>query len=377
MAQTSVKPTESQKLNAKTHAVFWLGALAGLLLVIWLFKGILMPFVLGIAIAYLLNPLVEYLGRAGVPRVPATLLILAAFVCVFLAILLTALPVLYREIMDLAERAPEIGRILWSWAEPHVIWAQSKLGHGDIEDLRTLVQNNISNAFQIGTNVVSRIASGGLILANFLTLLVLTPIVAYFMMKEYPRMVQWMDDLMPRHSAETIRDLLRQINTKVAGFVRGQLMVVSVLALFYALALSIAGLNFGFLIGITAGLLSIIPMVGSTLGLVISVAVAWFQTGEWTFVAIVAGIFLFGQIVEGNVLAPKLLGESVGLHPLWVIFALMAGGSLFGVLGMFLAVPIAAAIGVILSFAVVQYKKSPYYKGRGDDSAGSQPGNSS
>jgi predicted PurR-regulated permease PerM len=142
-------------------------------------------------------------------------------------------------------------------------------------------------------------------------------------------------------------------------------MVCTVLGLFYAIALAIAGLNFGFLIGITAGILSIIPLVGSTIGLVISVGVAFFQTAGWMFPAIVAGIFFFGQFVEGNFLSPKLLGESVGMHPLWVIFAVMGGSALFGVVGMFLAVPVAASIGVILNFAVRKYKTSEYYLGPG------------
>jgi predicted PurR-regulated permease PerM len=196
-------------------------------------------------------------------------------------------------------------------------------------------------------------------------LMVLTPIVAYFFMMEWPNLRAWVYDLIPRYSSGTVADLITQINTKISGFVRGQLMVCSVLGLFYAIALAIAGLNFGFLIGITAGILSIIPLVGSTIGLVISVGVAFFQTGGWMFPAIVAGIFFFGQFVEGNFLSPKLLGESVGMHPLWVIFAVMGGSALFGVVGMFLAVPVAASIGVILNFAVRKYKTSEYYLGPG------------
>jgi predicted PurR-regulated permease PerM len=156
--------------------------------------------------------------------------------------------------------------------------------------------------------------------------------------------------------------LLKEIDQKLSGFVRGQISVAVMLGIGYALALSIAGLKYGFLIGLGAGFLSVIPMVGSAVGLVVSVAVAWFQSGDMIFVLIIAGIFIAGQIIEGNFLTPKLVGDSVGLHPLWVFFALLAGGSLLGILGMFLAVPLAAVIGVLLSYAIYRYKQSPYYK---------------
>ena len=167
---------------------------------------------------------------------------------------------------------------------------------------------------------------------------------------------------MPRHSEGVIMGLLKQIDQKLSGFVRGQITVAVFLGVSYAIALSIAGLKYGILIGLTSGLLSVIPMVGSAIGLVVSVGVAWFQTGEISFVVIIAAIFIVGQLIEGNFLTPKLVGESVGMHPLWVFFALLAGGSLLGILGMFLAVPVAAVVGVLLSFALKKYKSSAYYK---------------
>jgi len=181
---------------------------------------------------------------------------------------------------------------------------------------------------------------------------------------EWVHMARWAEGLMPRDHKKSIKKLLTQIDQKLSGFVRGQISVAVMLGVVYAIALSIIGLKYGFLIGITSGLLSIIPMVGSTVGLIISVAVAWFQAGELTFVALVGGIFIAGQIIEGNILTPKLVGESVGLHPLWVFFALLAGGSLFGVLGMLLAVPVAAVAGVLIGFGIERYKKSPYFRGK-------------
>jgi predicted PurR-regulated permease PerM len=156
--------------------------------------------------------------------------------------------------------------------------------------------------------------------------------------------------------------MMRRIDQKLSGFVRGQITVALMLGTLYALALMIAGLNYGFLIGIISGVLSIIPLVGSTVGLLMAVLVAWFQTGgEWVFVGGIAAIFLVGQMIEGNILTPKLVGDSVGLHPLWVMFALMAGAALFGILGMLLAVPVAAIVGVLAGAGIAQYKSSALY----------------
>ena len=184
------------------------------------------------------------------------------------------------------------------------------------------------------------------------------------MMKEWDNLTAWVTGLMPQDHKETILDLLKKIDTKIAGFVRGQISIAVILAIAYAIALSIAGLKYGFLIGLVSGLISVIPLVGSTLGLIVSVAVAWFQSGDIMFVGIIGGIFIAGQLIEGNLLSPKIVGDSVGLHPLWVFFALMAGGALFGILGMLLAVPVAAVAGVLSSFALKQYKDSSFYKGK-------------
>ena len=183
-------------------------------------------------------------------------------------------------------------------------------------------------------------------------------------MKEWEHIMAWGEDLLPRDNKDTIKDLLKQIDAKISGFVRGQISVAVILGIAYAIALTIAGLKYGALIGLAAGLLSIIPMVGSAIGLVVSIVVAYFQSFDLTYVAIIAAIFFAGQIIEGNILSPKIVGDSVGLHPLWVFFALLAGGALFGVLGMLLAVPVAAIAGVLLAFAIMQYKSSPLYKGK-------------
>lgn len=197
---------------------------------------------------------------------------------------------------------------------------------------------------------------------DLLSFLLLTPLIAFMMMLEWPRITAWIDQQIPRHYYDQIRQLLDRIDRKIAGFVRGQLLVALALAIVYALALAIAGLQFGFLIGATAGLLSIIPLFGSTVGLLVSVSVAWFQAESIAYVGIIAAIFIAGQVLEGNVITPKLVGKSVGLHPIWILFAILAGSALMGILGMLLAVPVAASIGVLLGFALEQYRQSAYYQ---------------
>lgn len=349
-------------MTLKDQGLFWAGAFALFLGTVWLFSDILLPFVLGIAIAYLLNPPVIALGKMKISRLWATIIMLAIFMIVTLVLLMLIIPPLYRESTQLADALPNYMNKLWDMLEPHIKALQSYVGPDDLNGkLRNAVENNIGNALQVSISLLGGLINGGQAVISFITVCVFTPFVAFFMMVEWNSITKWVDNLLPRHSYDTIKDLLSQINTKLSGFVRGQLLVALVLGIVYAVALTLAGLDFGFLIGLGAGVLSIIPLVGSTTGLLVSVLVAWFQSGEWTFVALIASIFLIGQFVEGNILTPKLLGGSVGLHPLWILFALMAGGAMFGIVGMLLAVPVASVIGVLGGFAIKQYKASPYY----------------
>lgn len=350
-------------MTVRNQVFFWALASAGFLGFIYLFKAVLLPFVLGMAIAYLLNPLVTYLGKVKIKRAPAALLlstIFFIFVGLFIAVLI---PVLYKQSIQFAEDFPTYLDKTLTWLEPYTVHVMGLLGEGGDVNLKAILSEHMGTAAQVTKQVVEHVVAGGQAALNLLSILVLTPIVTYFMMKEWDKLTTWVTGLMPRDHKDTILDLLKQIDIKIAGFVRGQISIAFILAIAYAIALSIAGLKYGFLIGLISGLISIIPLVGSTLGLIVSVAVAWFQSGELMFVGIIGGIFIAGQLIEGNILSPKIVGDSVGLHPLWVFFALMAGGALFGVLGMLLAVPVAAVAGVLSAFAIKQYKNSSVYKG--------------
>lgn len=353
-------------MNLKYHLLFWLIAIVVFLGFVALFNAILLPFVLGAAIAYLLNPVVEKITAKNVGRTQSVFLILGTFLIVIGIIMAISLPILTREFIGFMNDFPTYLDQLWIKIRPYQVWVQDLLGRGFSDQIQTALQENMGKALKVGQGVASHIMSGTAAVAEFLMVLLLTPITAFYMMKEWPRITKWIYDLVPRDQLKTVKGLLHEIDGKIAGFIRGQITVCTMLGFGYAIALSLAGLNYGFVIGIGTGLLSIIPYVGSTVGLVTSLIVAWLQSdGDLVYTGIIAIIFFAGQFIEGNFITPKLMGEKVGIHPLWVIFALMAGGALFGLVGMLLAIPVAAIIGVLMGFAIRTYKKSPYYRDSG------------
>ncbi|MEM7617990.1 MAG: AI-2E family transporter [Pseudomonadota bacterium] len=306
-------------VSAKTYFLFWCGAITLLLGFVWIFNDILTPFVLGIVIAYLLNPFLKRFSNKGLKRTTGALIITVLFYSLLIALVALIAPIIAKESADLIEKMPEYLDKLFKLVAPYTLWFQENIGENYIEDAKLFLKDNATKILSISGGVAGGIAAGGQAVISMLTITVLTPLVSFFMMREWPAITDWVEDLIPRQHEKMIQDLINQIDKKLAGFIRGQLTVAFFLGLIYAVALTIAGLNYGFLIGITAGVLSIIPLVGSTLGLLVSVAVAWFQSGgELSYVGIIAAIFIVGQIIEGNILSPKLLGDSVGLHPLWI-----------------------------------------------------------
>ena len=345
-----------------TRVLFWLFIASLVLGFLWIFSAVLMPFVLGFAVAYLLNPIIFKLEKWKIARKPASLMILCSFFLSLALILAVITPILAREMVEFADALPSYIDKIWLLAQPFVERIQVQLGIETSDDVINSVKPYIGQAAETSAGFFRHNISGGAAIFDFTFTLFLTPLVAYFVLNEWPKISAWFYGLMPRDYEKVLCGLLADIDKKMSGFVRGQLSVCAVLGIVYAIALVIAGLKYGFFIGLMAGALSIIPLVGSVVGLLASIMVAWFQTGDPMFVAIVAGIFFTGQIIEGNYLTPKLVGDSVGLHPLWVLFALMAGGAVLGILGMLIAVPVTAVVGVFIGFSIGQYKKSSFYK---------------
>ncbi len=310
----------------------------------------------------MLNPIVIRLGKFKISRTLATILILSAFLAIVSVLSLLIIPPLYRELAELAEQAPNYIDSLWEKLRPYFEMAEQSVADNSIDQsISEAVGGNVSGALSASANILEGLISGGRALVELLTFIVVTPLVAFFMMIEWPNITSWIDNVLPRHNHAKVKQLLAEIDKKIAGFIRGQLLVALSLGMLYSLALTLVGLEFGFLIGLMAGMLSVIPLFGSTVGLVTSAGMAWLQNGDLAFIAAVVGIFALGQFLEGNFITPKLIGKSVSLHPLWILFSLMAGAALFGIVGMIIAVPVAATARVLLGFGLEQYRKSDYY----------------
>jgi predicted PurR-regulated permease PerM len=351
-------------MNIRRQVTFWVATLLVLVVVLWLLGDVLLPFVAGIALAYFLDPIADRLERLGLPRWAAATIILLAFLLALVIGVILLVPLLGEQFEALRERLPAfIASVRRIVAEVGQGWFGRLVG-GRFPDIERTLSSSAGQGASYVATVLASIWTGGQALLGLVSLLVITPVVAFYMLLDWDRMVGKVDSWLPREHADTVRLLARDIDSAIAGFVRGQATVCLLLGLFYGFALTIAGLNFGFLIGLTAGLVSFIPFVGSIFGFIVSVGVGLVQTWpEWQLPVIVAIIFVVGQFIEGNILSPRLVGSSVGLHPVWLMFALLVAGSLFGFLGLLVAVPVAAAIGVLMRFALGRYLASPLYTG--------------
>ncbi len=342
------------------------GLLAGLLVVLaavlHLFASILLPFVVAAGIAYFLDPPTTRLTRAGMPRGLAALLMVVALVAAGLLFALLLYPLLLSQVGILISRVPTYVYSVRLWAGDIISNLQERLGSEYVDEkLRDLVGGQAGAMLAFLAAALSRIVGGGFALFNVLSLVVVTPVVAFYLLRDWRRAVARVDSWLPRRYAGVLRAQAREVDRILSAWLRGQALCCLVLALFYAVALSAVGLDLGLIVGISAGLLSFIPYVGSITGGVASIGLAFAQFPTWTGVATVAGVFVAGQVLEGYVIYPRFLGDRVELHAVWVIFALFAGGAAFGFLGVLLAVPVAAAIGVLLRFWLRRYLQSPLY----------------
>jgi predicted PurR-regulated permease PerM len=343
---------------------FWIVTAALLALFLYLFSEILLPFVAGMVLAYFLDPVADRLQRLGLSRVMATILILVAFILVFALALVIVIPLVAQQLSEFISWLPDyLSRLQALVTSIDPDWIERRFGV-NAADLREGLNSLLSSGVGFVTAIFTSIWSSGVALFNIASLFVVTPVVAFYMLLDWDRMVAKVDSWIPRDHVQTVREIATDINAATAGFVRGQGTLCLVLGVMYAMGLTLTGLKFGVLIGLFAGLISFIPYFGSLLGLVVALGVAFVQFWpDWIMIAAVAGVFGVGQFIEGNILQPRLVGKSVGLHPVWLMFALFAFGALFGFVGLLIAVPAAAAIGVLVRFAISRYLDSPLYVG--------------
>ena len=350
-------------LPVREQMKYWGGAAVVFFVLLYALGDQLLPFFLGAAIAYFLDPVADWLEAHGCSRGVATGIITISAILVFVVFVLLVIPTLVQQSVQLFNAAPEIARQGGAFLAERF----PSLLDGDSTVRKSLDGLGMAVSERGGQLLNSALTSAASLL-NIVVLFVIVPVVAVYMLLDWDRMIGRIDDLLPRDHAPVIRRLAHEIDTTMAGFIRGMGTVCLTLGTYYAISLMLVGLQFGLVVGFVAGLLTFIPYVGALVGGALAIGLALFQFwGDWVWIAAVAGIFMIGQVAEGNFLTPKLVGSSVGLHPVWLILALTVFGALFGFVGMLVAVPMAAALGVVVRFVADQYEHSRLYQGLSAD----------
>jgi predicted PurR-regulated permease PerM len=346
-------------LPVRDQLKYWGIAAAVFFVFLWLLSDVILPFVLGAAIAYLLDPIADWLQRRGLSRTLSTVIITVFALLAVVFLLLLVIPTLVEQTVQLFQVMPELVRNVQTWLTtrfPDLLNADSQLRQS-LQDFAAMLQAR-------GAEFVETLLSSAMSLVNVIVLIVIVPVVTFYLLLDWDNMVARIDALLPRDHAPTVRQLASEIDRTLSSFVRGQGLVCLILGVYYAVALALVGLQFGLVVGFVAGALTFIPYVGALFGGALAIGLALYQFwGDWWWIVAVWAIFQSGQFVEGNILTPNLVGSSVGLHPVWLIFALSAFGALFGFVGLLVAVPVAAIIGVLVRFALGRYRESLLYRG--------------
>ncbi len=354
-------PSTKTKSKIYLSSYTWLVIFFVFFYLTYVLRSVLMPFVAGILLAYLLDPSVDKLQKLKISRITSTLIVCALLILIVLPAICLLISLIENQITLLIQATPKYLNLIMEKVRPSLQEASARFPELQNANIEELVKANVGNSMKFVGKVLKTLVSNGFALVNILSLLLITPIVAFYMLRDWDDFVKKIESLLPKKSKKTITETLKEIDKIIAGFIRGQLSVCLILGVFYSLGLKLVGLELGLLVGFIAGIISFIPYVGSITGFVIGCVLAFAQYGDISHVLYVVGVFMLGQFIEGNFLTPKLVGESVGLHPVWVMFALLAGGVLLGFLGLMLAVPLAAIIGVLVRQAIKRYKLSSLY----------------
>ena len=348
-------------MTTEKKTYFWVGGLLVFLILVYLLREVLLPFVAGMAIAYFLDPVCDWLENHGFSRTAATTIVTVVFFIIFMLVLAIILPAAFNEIRAFTERAPTYAANIKEKLAPLILLIQEQIAGQDLNSLTDKAAGISGTVFKGVGQLAGRLISGVGAIVNAISLVVLTPIVTFYLLRDWDHIVARVDGWLPRNHLEAIRGVFRQIDETLSGFARGQIIVCLLLGTFYGIGLALTGLEFGLIIGFFTGLISFVPYFGMLVGFALGMGVAVAQFDQPLQIVMVAGVFGIGQILEGYVLTPRLIGGRVGLHPVWIIFSLMAGGALFGFLGVLLAVPVTAVIGVLARFSLKKYMSSPLF----------------
>lgn len=359
MTSTKSSATSSKKIYISPYA--WIVIFFAIFYALYLLRSVLMPFVAGILLAYLLDPIVEKLQKWKMSRLTATLMVCLLAIIIILPALAFLGNMIENQITLLIKTTPRYLTLIMEKLRPTLVGLADRFPELQQNNIEEMVKANIGNSLKFVGRVLKALVSNSFALINLLSLILIMPVVTFYMLRDWGTFVKKFEELLPQKSKKSIMETLQEINTIISGFIRGQISVCIILGLFYSIGLKLVGLDLGLLVGFIAGIISFIPYVGSITGFILGIILAFAQYGDISHVLYVIAVFMCGQFLEGNFLTPKLVGESVGLHPVWVMFALLAGGVILGFLGLMLAVPVAAIIGVLVRHGINRYKQSSLY----------------
>jgi predicted PurR-regulated permease PerM len=353
-------------MSLRNQVLVWVSFTVVVIFAIWLLRPILLPFVVGIAIAYVLNPVVKQLQRWGINRGWATAVVLLTVLALIAGIFVAIVPLLVQQVAGVIAWLPgyvgDLQALIQRLAPQLAEW----LGPERAAQFEAALTQMLGTGVEFVAGLASQLAQSSLTVLNTIALIIITPVVAFYLMLDWDAMGKNLDSLLPREHRREIRQVLDQIDRAMAGVIRGQGGVILVDCIYYATALSLVGLNFGLVIGLLIGLLSFVPFLGFVLGFVLSMGIALVQfSPDWLRIGVVFAVFAIGQFLEGNVLYPKLVGQSININPVWLMFSLFAFAFLFGFVGLLLAVPLAAISAVLTRYAAKRYRESTLYRGSG------------
>ncbi len=349
--------------RAIRQTVLWVAGIVAAVVILDALQAALWPFVAGMAIGYLLDPLADRLEAIGCPRGFAAGLIVLVFLFALITVLVVLVPVLLSQAVALISRLPAYLEQFREFAWPIVADLEGRLSPEMADRLGETLRSAAGDAFAWVGSIARSLLGSGLALVNLLSILVIMPLVAFYLVRDWDRIVAQIDSLIPLPWRDEVRTQAAEIDRRLSGFIRGQALVCLFLATWFSTGLSLVGLDFGLVVGIGAGVIAFIPYVSTVVGVTTALGLAFAQFDSWLPIAGVAAVFATGQVLQDSVLVPKLIGDRVGLHPAWVLFALMAGGTAFGFTGVLLAVPVAAALGVLIRFAIERYRNSHLFHG--------------
>ncbi len=348
-------------MNTREMRIWWGIILLVLAIFLSLVSDILFPFVVAIIVAYFLDPAVDKIEHLGLSRLYATLSIIGLFFLIVATGLLLLVPLLYEQVVSLSQKVPTYANTMREQLLPSVLQFMEHISPDAVTRIQEAVGNISGAVFQYIGGMLANILRSGFAVLNILSLIFITPLITFYVLKDWDRIIMKIDSWLPRKHQQVIREQMREIDRTLSGYMRGQTYVCVLMGLFYGIGLSLVGLDFGLVIGFATGVIAFIPYLGFAAGMIAGLIVAFFQFGFSVELGAVFAVFMVGQTLESNFVTPKLVGSQVGLHPAWLIFGMLAGAALFGFVGVLLAVPVSAILGVLMRFCLERYLHSELY----------------